>query len=385
MGKIDEHIEARIKSAASIIDAVTDGLGIQLTKSGENYLGLCPFHDDRHLGSFVVSECRNIATCFACGRTWSPIDIIMEGLNLSYPDTLRWFAAKYNIFIDNDPVPSVKPSSPRILAPELPIITWPIDICQPYMKHESDNKLLNYLLSLPMTEEDKKRLTNMINGYMVGTSMNGRTKGWTIWWQIDENLKVRTGKLMAYKEDGHRDKENNYSFDFTHSLLEKSGAWSKSTNRYEGCLFGLHLVDLFKEAEICIVESEKSALICSAFTNPNKRLWLATAGKSNLTYKKLLPLIERKRYIVLYPDHDGYKEWSEMAKRIPYNRITVSNKVNELWKPSDGEKADIADIMLRELRGIEESETEKACRRLGITDNKELENFITTLGLKVID
>lgn len=368
MAKIDEIKEQRIKDAANIMDVLTYDLGVQLHRSGSEYTGLCPFHNDRHLGSFKVSESKNIATCFSCGRTWNPIDALMEGLHMDYPTALRHLAARYNIWLDDQPAPKVTPAKPRKPAPELPIICWSIkDLVRPTLGHEDKNPLLQYLYSLPLQPEHMVQLDLSVRKlYLVGTSTTGETEGWTIWWQIDEKLRVRTGKLMAYKSDGHREKGRKYSFNFAHSLLAKAGQWSPDEHRVVTCLFGLHLLPAFPNAEVCIVESEKSALICSAFTDPNKRLWMATAGKSQLTREKLLPLIEAKRYIVLYPDYDGYDEWEAAAKRIGYDRISVSNQVRKYHVPADGDKADIADIMLRLVSAPQETEKDVAARRLGL-------------------
>lgn len=367
MAKIDEHTEQRIKDAASIMDVLTYDLGVRLHRKGASYEGLCPFHEDRHLGSFVVSESKNIATCFSCGRSWDPIAALMEGCHMDYPTALRHLAARYGIWIDDQPVPAVVPAKPRPAVPEKPMIYWNIKIVKPYLNHEDDNPLLTYLFNLPLNEIDQARLMFMAKeAYLVGTGLQGEVKGWTIWWQIDDQDRVHTGKLMAYKPDGHRDKERQYSFNFVHSMLAKAGKWDNKKYQAKTCLFGLHLVDRFPNAEVCIVESEKSALICSAFTNPEERLWMATAGKSQLTKQKLQPLIDRQRYIVLYPDYDGYDEWRAACKRIGYERMSVSNQVQQHWTIQDGEKADIADIMLRLVHGIPETTAEIAARRLGL-------------------
>lgn len=369
MAKIDKITEQRIKDAASIMDVVTEDLGVQLHRSGATYDGLCPFHDDKHLGSFKVSESKNIATCFSCGKSWDPIAALMEGLKMDYPTALRHLAARYHIYIDDEPLPIVKPAKPRVAAPDKPMIYWPMSIVKKYLGHDDENPLLRYLYSLPLNDLDMGRLMTMAKeAYFVGTSIQGETKGWTIWWQIDELKRVRTGKLMAYKSDGHRDKDVKYSFNFVHSMLAKAGAWDSKTHQVKTCLFGLHLIDVFPNAEVCIVESEKSALICSAFTNPQERLWMATAGKSQLTREKLQPIIDRNRYIVLYPDYDGYEEWQAAAKRIGYDRLSVSKQVKQYWTIRDGPKADIADIMLRMVQGIPETQEEVIARRLGMKE-----------------
>lgn len=373
MAKIDTITEQRIKSAANIADVLRDDLGVELhrKKDGE-HLGLCPFHGDRHLGSFVISERKNIATCFSCGKSWDPIAALMEGKGMKYHEALRHLAARYGIYIDDAPVPQVKRAEPR---PQLPPkeMLWfaPADFIPRYAGHEDENPLLRYLFSLPLTSDHMARLMQAVKDlYLVGTSTNGETQGWTIWWQIDDQMRLRTGKLMKYTADGHRDKTSKYNMNWMHSMLAKIGRWD--TNRYEKdtCLFGLHLVDIFPNAEICIVESEKTAVICSAFTDPNERLWMATGGLANLNRQELQPLIDRNRYIVLFPDIDGYPQWTERAKQIDYPRLTISNKPKELHLPIDGNKADIADIMLRTVQGIEESPLEIAVRRLNATPDQ---------------
>ena len=367
MAKIDPIIEQKIKDAASIMDVLTYDLGVELHRRGAEYEGLCPFHADKHLGSFKVSERKNICTCFSCDKTWDPIAALMEGCNMDYPTALRHLAARYNIWIDDQPAPKVTLAKPRETKyVQKPFIYWqPKNLITKALMNDELNPLLRYLYSLPLEKQYMDRLhTAAHDMYFVSTYPQGAEKGWTIWWQIDDQMRVRTGKLMAYKEDGHRDKSLKYSFNFVHSKLAKAGKWDTEKYEYRHCFFGLHLVDVFKDAEICIVESEKSALICQTFCDPNKRLWMATAGKSNLTKEKFEPLIARNRYVVLYPDYDGYDEWAAAAKRIQYDRISISNQVRKYHVPADGDKADIADIMLRLVAAPRETEKDKVARRL---------------------
>ncbi len=92
---IDNFKAQDIKDAANIVDVVSDF--VQLKRSGSEYTGRCPFHEDRHTGSFMVSPKKNIATCFPCGKTWDPIGFVQEITGLSYPDALRYLAEKYGI------------------------------------------------------------------------------------------------------------------------------------------------------------------------------------------------------------------------------------------------------------------------------------------------
>ena len=91
---IDGFTIERIQSAAQIEQVVSDF--ITLRKRGVNYVGLCPFHDDK-TPSFYVSPAKNICKCFACGEGGTPVHFIMKHEQLSYSDALKYLAKKYGI------------------------------------------------------------------------------------------------------------------------------------------------------------------------------------------------------------------------------------------------------------------------------------------------
>ncbi|NMB06705.1 MAG: DNA primase [Bacteroidales bacterium] len=91
---IDHLTIARIQDAAQIVDVVSDF--VTLRRRGVNYVGLCPFHDDR-TPSFYVSPSKNICKCFACGEGGSPIHFVMKHEQLSYYEALKYIARKYGI------------------------------------------------------------------------------------------------------------------------------------------------------------------------------------------------------------------------------------------------------------------------------------------------
>ena len=93
---IDRATVDRIIDAARIVDVVGDF--VTLRKSGVNYKGLCPFHDDKN-PSFMVSPAKNICHCFVCGKGGTPAGFLMEHEQMTYPEALRWLARKYNIEI----------------------------------------------------------------------------------------------------------------------------------------------------------------------------------------------------------------------------------------------------------------------------------------------
>ena len=93
---IDRVTVDRILDAANIVDVVSEF--VTLRKSGANFKGLCPFHNER-TPSFYVSPARNICKCFSCGKGGSPVCFLMEHEQMTYPEALRWLAKKYNIEI----------------------------------------------------------------------------------------------------------------------------------------------------------------------------------------------------------------------------------------------------------------------------------------------
>src|SRR6188474_731165 len=72
---------------------------VRLKKRGSNYLGLCPFHNEK-TPSFTVSPAKEIYKCFGCGRSGNSISFLMEHEKYSYVDALKWLANKYNIEIE---------------------------------------------------------------------------------------------------------------------------------------------------------------------------------------------------------------------------------------------------------------------------------------------
>ena len=93
---IDQPTVERILDTAQIVDVVSDF--VTLKKRGVNYVGLCPFHDDKS-PSMYVSPAKGIFKCFACGKAGNAAGFVMEHEQMSWPDALRYLAKKYNIEI----------------------------------------------------------------------------------------------------------------------------------------------------------------------------------------------------------------------------------------------------------------------------------------------
>ena len=94
---IDQATIQKIFDAADIYEVISDF--VSLKKRGANYVGCCPFHNEK-TGSFTVSPSKGIYKCFGCGKGGNAVNFIMEHEQLSYVEALRWLAAKYNIIIE---------------------------------------------------------------------------------------------------------------------------------------------------------------------------------------------------------------------------------------------------------------------------------------------
>ena len=94
---ISQNTIQQILARLDIIDVI--GGFVKLKKRGANYLGLCPFHNEK-TPSFTVSATKELYKCFGCGKAGNAVSFLMEHEKYSYADALRWLANKYGIEIE---------------------------------------------------------------------------------------------------------------------------------------------------------------------------------------------------------------------------------------------------------------------------------------------
>lgn len=178
------------------------------------------------------------------------------------------------------------------------------------------------------------------DNYAIGAT---KDRG-VIFWQIDTNGKVHEGKIMQYNvESGHR-----LSVSFVGYLLAQRGLFN--TDNRQQCLFGQHLLRLYPEKTVAIVESEKTAIICSAVYP--QYVWLSVGSMGMFNKERLMPLAGRT--VIAFPDTDPegrfYKTWLEKSKEIDYCRIMVSDVLERNATNEEKEKKiDIADWLAQTL------------------------------------
>lgn len=99
MAYINDEVIEKIKDTADIVNIVSDY--VQLKKSGSNYIGLCPFHNEK-TPSFTVSESKQIFHCFGCGEGGDALKFIMKRENLDFLDAIKFLGDKLGIEINVD-------------------------------------------------------------------------------------------------------------------------------------------------------------------------------------------------------------------------------------------------------------------------------------------
>jgi hypothetical protein len=239
------------------------------------------------------------------------------------------------------------------------------------------NNLFIYLKK-HFTEEE---ILEVFEKYKVGTSK--LWNGSTVFWQIDQFNRIRTGKIMLLNADsGKRIKEPFPHINWVHKTLNL-----KDYNLAQ-CLFGENLIknQLQQNATnktIALVESEKTALTMSLFLKST--LWIATGSKQNLKLDLLKPL--KGCNVILFPDCGEFEDWNKKA--IELNKHGFKFKCSSLLENNNYIKGtDLADIYFdlsenNKKEIIEEcsmSDTEVKLQRM-TKKNPALLNLIDTFEL----
>ena len=357
MPKIPDEVIKRVIDRAKIEDVVGDF--VTLRNAGVNLTGICPFHDDKHDGNFIVRpssipEARhgNTYRCFVCDAKGGPVQFLMAHERLSFPDAIRWLGKKYNEPVDDIPL-NYTPPPPRPKPAPLPVLEIP----KAYVKRTMDIAtwgeviFRNWYMSLPWNTEQLARAHETLWLYCVGGWRDGRV----VFWQIDHTGVPRAAKLMKFYPQGHpkyghRDKEAHpgwiYNQDGVRQRLEPD------KHEIIKPLFGSHLLRAYPKAVVNIVESEKTAVVMANYYGDlDTQLWLACGGLKHLQLDSLQPLIDQGRTIWLWPDKDGREAWQEVADKLGYDHCRVyTHFFDTCWREEDGDKADVADIAIRMMR-----------------------------------
>ncbi len=342
---------------------VAEKLGFKLKGLGdEGRRAICPYHADKH-PSLHFSKKKGIFKCFVCGAKGDLFKLVMDERNCSFIEACDWLVNEFHVVLINDKpsAPSCSPSLSSRLSPAHGEISKDFSTTLEMTFSPLPSSLVTRSLSL-----DSQFCKSAISaGYLTESQLRhaaeryrlGRSKeGGVIFWQIDNQQRVHTGKIMYYQPDCHRDKQHHPTW--VHALM-KSQLPQDYTPQH--CLFGLHLLgshpdplmgrgylnvratggavkppniggglagvdasfSSFLRAEekdrsgnkgVAIVESEKTAIILSV-KFPDF-IWLSCGGLQMFKPELLEPLLQYR--IVIFPDTDetgeAFKYWTQVAQ-----------------------------------------------------------------------
>jgi hypothetical protein len=200
------------------------------------------------------------------------------------------------------------------------------------LNNAGDNYFMSYLLRL--VGEDLAQ--DALERYRVGTSNHWR--GATVFWQVDMNERIRTGKIILFDAlTGKRVQEPYKHVSWAHTKLPGF--------QLQQCFFGEHLLQEHTGQPIAIVESEKTAIVASVYCP--EFIWLACGGVTMLSQEKCKVLTSRK--VILFPDLGAFENWSTKAMKLSHlASIEVSSLLEKNAIPDELEKGlDLADYLER--------------------------------------
>lgn len=223
-----------------------------------------------------------------------------------------------------------------------------------------------------------EQLQRVFDEYMLGATRDGGV----IYWQIDFHGKVRAGKVMHYWANGHRvaDEEDFAKYRgvklevhspkptyYLHSKMMHSGQLPKDWTLSQ-CLFGEHLLAKRKDNVVCLVESEKSAIVCSIFYP--QYVWLATCGSKGLNATKLENL--KGRRVVVFPDSGELEEWRKIMSQTEGINYSICDRLED-YPPN----TDITDLIF-----LKSEEKETSALQIQVQDSES--DAVDSLGATII-
>ncbi len=210
-----------------------------------------------------------------------------------------------------------------------PISFIDTEVFKASLKSHNENNFVKFLFGLFGADITSQ----LVSRYFIATSKHW--DGATVFWQIDTQGKVRTGKIMLYSPNtGKRIKEPFNHIDWVHTALKLPEFELRQ------CSFGEHLLK-DNANPVAIVESEKTALIASVYLP--QFIWLAVGSLTNLNAEKCKAL--QGRSVTLFPDLNGFEKWSVKAKEYSF---TISDLLE--CKASEDERKqglDLADYLIK--------------------------------------
>ena len=349
---------------------VADKLGFKLKGTGdEGRRAICPYHTDKN-PSLHFSKKKGIFKCFVCGTKGDLFKLVMDDRNYTFPEACEWLINEFHIVVVPD-APIKSNTNPTNRTNNISAVSAisagqnnSSDSSNSCSKEKSVSSVQSVvpldfnLVQRSLSLESQFCKSVVAAGYLTDAQLSsavsryrlGATKdGGVIFWEIDAQQQVHTGKIMYYQSDCHRDKSHTPTW--VHSLMK-----DKLPQCYElqHFLFGLHLLtsDLsHKPSAVCIVESEKTAVILSEIIKDF--IWMSCGGLQMFKPELLAPLVNHK--VVVFPDTDEtgdtYKQWltvlQQATKPYPFHYPLRISNLLELHATPDqkSRKIDLVDYL----------------------------------------
>lgn len=272
------------------------------------------------------------------------------------------------MFFEDNPQRREERNTWKSYTPPKPTPSRPIDFIPREYVLRSEGMRSDFMKFLS-TLTDGENLQRLMNDYHLGNTRDDSV----IYWQIDRQYRVRTGKVMAYRPDGHRNKDRPPNW--IHSIMKRQQRLREDFNLSQ-CLFGEHLLTKYPTRVVAVVESEKSAILGSIVFA--EYIWVATGGKSQLDRSKMRVLEGRE--VIMFPDVDGYAEWVERSKLLTFAKVKVSDLLERSATEEERErKIDIGDWIVEHLQKPKELTALEKLLNL----NPLVQTLIDTLDLEV--
>ena len=218
----------------------------------------------------------------------------------------------------------------------------------------------------------REKIEGAVQDYALGATKNKSV----IYWQIDIKGNVRTGKIMQYNpETGNRIKNRAGSINWVHSILKRRNPMYYNFNLRQ-CYFGEHLLRMYPDKPVAIVEGEKTAVIGSMIYKDFN--WLAAGNLNGLSVSKSEVL--KDKYVTLYPDSGCMEKWTkkmrEIRSRIPA-KISVSDLIEKHVNENELQHGyDLADYI------IDNTKSDTLQKMIEI--NPALQSLIDEFGLEEV-
>jgi len=289
---------------------------------------------DRETGEYIHPSVGRCNRENSCGYHYTPKQYFQDN-----PDKYRAGIISFDTPQPKAYLPTGQAGKPRPVTPQpQPVSFIPVEVFKASLKAHESNNFVKFLINLFGVEVAGE----LVSRYFIGTSKHW--SGATVFWQIDTQGKVRTGKIMLYSPTtGKRQEE----FTFAHKLIKQPEFSLKQ------CFFGEHLL-IDKTKPIAIVESEKTAVIASVYLP--QFIWVASSGLHGLNIDKCSIL--KGRTVILFPDLSkpmiegkptAFEIWSSKAKEFSHlANFIVSDLLEQKATGAEREQQfDLADYLIK--------------------------------------